>query len=313
MSNAQTTLETKKVTEKKDIVDNYLLLGAPLSGKTTYFCCMAEYLQRLATSCGRFGFKFCDNHTARFINTQMKLLRNGEWPVKTPKKDQQDYRFQLDYEKRILGIKFYTECVDILYHDYPGEAFNDAFLDTSSGRYESDVKDLKEKILFAKGIFLMLDVKDIFNEKNVDALQEALFAMIKYLKNETIRPPKLALIFNKIELIPNYSHDEYVEKFKKLFMHVYQWLCDMEYKFFSVYTLGGECQTSEAGKIIPPKELHPRWVEEPVNWMIHFIGKRSLYVSQSLDDAREIDNSSDCCYNNRFSFLGRLCNHLQNH
>ena len=256
-------------TKNQDNQDHYLLLGVPRSGKTTYFCSIAEHLQKLAISSGRFGFKFCDNHTSRFINKQMKLLRNDDWPEKTPKKDKEDYRFQLDYEKKILGIKFYTEIVDISYHDYPGEAFSEFCSDDPSGRYDDDIKDLESKTASAKGIFLMLDVEEIFNQKNVEESQEALVALIQKLKKN--KKIKLALIFNKIELIPNYSHDKYMKKFKSLYGNAYQWLRGVEHKFFSVYTLGGECRIRHDGEIIPPKELHPKSILKPVNWMIHFI------------------------------------------
>lgn len=273
MSNDKEQLpaEVNQHGEKNDVFENYLLLGAPRSGKTTFFCCMADHLQTLATESGRFGFKFCDNHTSRFIRGQMKLLRNGSWPVKSPKKDEEDYLFQLDYDWKLFGIKFYKQFVDIIFHDYPGEAFNDAFSDTPSGRYENDVKDLRAKIALAKGIFLMLDVKEIFNENNVEAFQEALVEMIKYLRNNKKKPPKLALIFNKTELITNYSHDKYVRKFKRLFSNAVQYLSGIEHKYFSVYTIGGECRISDAGVMIPPAELRPRQILKPVNWMIHFI------------------------------------------
>lgn len=264
------TTRSNKKNEKKETSDNYLLLGVPRSGKTTYFCTMAEHLQKLATSSGRFGFKFCDNNTSRFIDNQMKFLRNNGWPEKTPKKDV-DYKFQLVHDLRIFGVKLYTEYIDILYHDYPGEAFNDAFSDAPSGMFTKNVEDLKEKIATAQGIFLMLDAKEIFNEENVESSQETLVALIKYLQEKAKRKIKLALIFNKIELIPDYSHREYLRKFKLLYRNAYQWLHGVNHQFFSVYTVGGECRVNEHGNVIPPEKLNPRSVLKPVNWMIRFI------------------------------------------
>ena len=260
-------MESKK--ESKH--ENYLLLGVPKAGKTTYFCSMAVHMQKLANTTPGLKFRYCDNHTSRFIDECMQKLKSQEWPDKTQHKSDKDYSFQLEYEKRILGIHIYTDTIDIIYHDYPGEAFTAAFSEIPcSGIFAADAEDLKKKIEIAKGIFLLLDAKEMFNENNIREMSESLTKMFKHIRTHKSHQPKLAIIFNKAELFTNFQHDDFCRMFKDNYGNSFAWL-PPEYKFFTVYPLGS-CSINDQGESIPPEEITPKNVLWPVQWMIKYTG-----------------------------------------
>ncbi len=261
--------------------DNYLFLGLPKSGKTTYLALMAQHLQDAANRSSKLNFrslatrvlnqqagKVCEEEiTTQFIDDCIFRLRQQAWPVKTQGYEQ-GYSFELKIYPRFFGISLYYRSAVIDYHDYPGEAFEVAFGvgDEPSPRMQQIGLDLKKRISTARGIFLIIDTDNVFN--GVDALKhrEILTKLFRYIHSSNPQI-KLAVIFNKLELFDGKEPD-FVRKFRSEFSNAYAYL-PPSHKFFNVYPLG-KVVTTEDGNIIPPRPLQPRNILDPVRWMFGF-------------------------------------------
>lgn len=266
-------------------VDNYLFLGLPKSGKTTYFSIMAQRLQDVANREKNMKFLYLptpitdkeseedkqEERTSDFIADCISRFKKAKWPKKTQAYED-GYTFELTkyfslFGKPILQKYFYKKAV-IKYHDYPGEAFEVAFgvIDSPTPEIKKAADDMKEKIASASGLFLILDADSLFcgtDSKKQRITLTKLFQCIKSSKPDI----KLAIIFNKLELfcghIPNLER-----MLRNDYSNAYAYLPD-NHKFFYVYPLG-TVGTGDDGWTYPPKTLSPKNILAPVKWMIGF-------------------------------------------
>ena len=177
---------------------------------------------------------------------------------------------------------FYRRAV-ITCHDYPGEAFEAAFVvndylipdkikaasrigdDIALGFFR-DADDMKSQIKKAKGIFLVIDAEELLNGRDEEKNRDVLTRLVQYIRHSN-RNIKLAVIFNKLELLGG-PQTGLIAKIKKDYSNAYAYL-PHNHRFFYVYPLGS-VDTAEDGAIIPPKRLHPRGILAPIRWMIGF-------------------------------------------
>lgn len=267
-----------------NIVDNYLFLGLPKSGKTTYFSLMAQRLQDTANRTKNIKFLYLPTQitdksgeikqegiTSDFIADCISRVKKAKWPRKT-----QDYEvgysFELDkyfslFGKPVLQKYFYKKTV-VDYHDYPGEAFEVAFgvIDNPTPEIKNAADDMKEKIASASGLFLILDADNLFNGTDSEKQRITLTKLFQCIKNSN-PDIKLAIIFNKLELF--YGNTPNLETMlRKNYSNAYAYL-PYNHKFFYVYPLG-TVVTGDDGGIYPPKTLSPKNILDPVKWMIGF-------------------------------------------
>ena len=268
-----------------NIVNNYLFLGLPKSGKTTYFSLMAHYLQDFANQKEHLRFlclptrivdeetgqELYDDITSDFIDDCVSRIKEQRWPLKTLDYEY-GYSFELDIYHMFKGkpvLQKYTYRKEIIdYHDYPGEAFEAAFgvEDNPSPEMAKIADDMKEKVKKAKGLFLILDAEALFNGTDDIKYKKTLKRLFEYIKdcNPNV---KLSIIFNKLELFHGYAPD-FVEKIKTDYSYAYAYL-PYNHKFFNVYPLGS-VWISDDGTTFPPKKLESQNILEPVEWMIKF-------------------------------------------
>ena len=248
-------------------VKNYLFLGLPKSGKTTYFALMAHHLQLEANITQKYKFRYLptvvddgekqkfEYITSNFIEDCISRLQKQRWPKKT-----QDYECEYSFE---LVDKSRTVRID--YHDYPGEAFEEAFYATENTDFQSAANDIQDRIKKASGVFLTIDAEALFNEQ--DRLKfvrsvSGLFQWINYYKPKV----KLAIIFTKLELfLPAKCDCEKIlrERYGNIYANL-----PSNHKFFYAYPLGN-IEIKDDGNTYPPQEITPKNLLEPVEWMIN--------------------------------------------
>lgn len=275
--------------DNNSTADNYLFLGLHNSGKTTLFVLMAQHLQRY-TNCetNDLAFKYCNQETDDFINKSINKLKKQEWIENTTKGVAYSFELVKNYSlklpvitdnggnflKKILSIKLKStrpvlqKTSLISYRDYPGEAFEAAFvykdIVPTNPTIKEAVQDIKERIKSAKGLFLVLDAECIFNGVNKDKVRETLTKLFMYI-NDNKPALKVAVIFNKIELFAEIRHD-FERELRIAYGNAYAYKpCNC--KFFEVLPLG-EVATNEYGQVIPPKHLSSKNLLKPLFWML---------------------------------------------
>lgn len=266
-------------------VENYLFLGLPKSGKTTYFSLMAQHLQDVANLTKHLKFLYLptrivnketneetfDEITSDFIEDCIARIKKQRWPRKTEDYES-GYSFELDkffsfFGKPVLQKYFYRKAV-IDYHDYPGEAFEAAFGvgDDPTPAMVKAGEDMKSRIKTASGLFLILDADALFNGQDNKKYRTTLTRLFQCIRDSN-RDIKLAIIFNKLELFAG-NEPDFVQKIRKDYSNAYAYL-PYNHKFFKVYPLGS-VDTAEDGSTLPPKKLLPKKILDPVKWMIGF-------------------------------------------
>ena len=184
-----------------NIVENYLFLGLPKSGKTTYFSLMAQHLQDVANRTKHLKFlylptkivnketgkEFYDQITSDFIDDCISRIKKQRWPLKTEDYET-GYSFELDKffmfrGKPVLQKYFYRQAV-IDYHDYPGEAFEVAFSkgDNPTPDMLKAAENMKFRIQKARGLFLILDAEALFNGTDNKKYKTTLESLFQYIK-----------------------------------------------------------------------------------------------------------------------------------
>ncbi len=263
--------------------DNYLFLGLPKSGKTTYFSLMVRHLQDAANRMSNLNFKFqptvvvdedgkphFEEITSEFVDDCCERMGKQRWPLKTVDFSL-SYSFKLEVKSWLIKRKAVID-----YYDYAGEAFEIAFHGRDRKKaseekfkdFENAAKDMLNRITDAKGIFLILDADAIFNERQAytSTMKKTITDLFRSITR--LNPNvKLAVIFNKLELFGEDIPD-FPAFLRKKYGNLYAHLPDKS-KFFDVYTVG-EITTDENGNILPPKKIKPRNILDPVRWMIDF-------------------------------------------
>lgn len=245
--------------------DNYMFLGLPRTGKTTFFCTMADNLQDVANnSGGKINLQIMSDTAQKYIESAMDKLHKQEWPDKTQYKLKEDLELNLKYNGLINDY-----ICNFVFHDYPGEAFSEAFNGESDGIFVDDANDLKKRLSSVSGVFLLLSVENLFNDEDHFTRSNAIGGMLRFIIAHN-QKAKIAILLNKVELFPEYNHDEMV----KLLFNKYKFVNGLvkglknRCKFFSVQPLGNNCEINEEGYYVPPQKLAQKDLLVPISWML---------------------------------------------
>ncbi len=260
----------------KEKEENYLFLGLPGAGKTTYFTVMAQTLQNLAVKGDVMKFRFENDETYDFIRAGYEAITASEpgWPDKSITYTG-GYEFSLMQRIRLLGCylpwRFGHKRASVRYHDYPGEAFQAAFGNAKNNAYAEQAEMMRQQIRGARGVFLVMDADKLFNGEDKREMERTAEHLFKFIGkgNPKVR---LAILFNKLELFEGLAEDcNFADMFRDRFTSAYSWL-PRKSQFFDVYPIG-KLDVNDDGIKVPAREIAPRGVLEPVRWMIGFKGK----------------------------------------
>ena len=245
---------------KKEIQDYYLFLGLPRTGKSTYFCTLADQLQKLSNMSDRINCTVTTTAAQVFVENSINRIRNQGWPNKTVSISKEDYELDLACESILV-----KRIICFIFRDYPGEFFKEAFKNDTENSEET--KELKEKLRMAKGVFLLLSAEDIKNDFDSEVRSCVIGNLIRYV-NAYNQNVKIAFLFNKAEIIQDYNHDEMEKYFKENYSIIYGLVKARQNRsrFFTIQPLGNSCEIDVEGNYVPPKELNPKGLIEPVEW-----------------------------------------------
>ena len=97
----------------------FAFVGPPCAGKTVYFVCAMDRLQRLANDRPReLGFAQFDEGTLAAHTRALRAMKGGSWPQKTPAP--QELAFEFSRHFGLGAFKLGSRVFKLVYHDYPG-------------------------------------------------------------------------------------------------------------------------------------------------------------------------------------------------
>ena len=245
---------------KKEIQDYYLFLGLPKTGKSTYFCTLANQLQDISNKSDRINCTVTTSAAQTFVEDSINRIRRQGWPKKTFILSKENYEMDLACESVLV-----KRIICFIFRDYPGEFFKEAFKNDIEDSEET--KELKEKLRMAKGVFLLLSAEDIINDFDFEVRSCVIGNLIRYV-NDYNQNVKIAFLFNKVEIIQDYNHDDMEKAFIDKYSIVYGLVKARQNRcrFFTIEPLGNKCEIDIEGNYVPPKELAPKGLIEPVEW-----------------------------------------------
>ena len=261
----------------------YLFLGLPNSGKTTYFSLMADAYQSEGAKNKNFRFLFMPTKTidsasgvtnyaqnaSNYIDSCISQINQQKWPKKT------------------LETIQCESCIDeqtARFIDYPGESYAAAFCEDEnpSSQMQEMANEIKRKIATASGIVLLVDTDMMFNGDRSQKIRQSLEGLFQCIHD--VNPMlRLALLYSKLELFGD-KHPDFEQLFQTRYKNAYQWLLCLNFKTFQIYPLG-TFETDENGGIIPPRTRNPRGCLEPIHWILQ---RRSSFIRTLLKECEII-------------------------
>jgi hypothetical protein len=249
----------------------YVFVGPPGSGKTVYFMCAIDRLQRgmIDLHPERFALRSLNSETLKIQGGALAAMKKGKWPPKT--QEPHTLSFALSRHVGFLkGIRLATLNYQLHYHDYPGEAFEEAFGDerTKQPLWEDAAQTLKQDLQKADGVFLVIDTPK-FHDSGEEDYHLQLFRLFEYLdKNK--RTKRVAVVFTKSDLFR--EHPDFCPKslLRERCPNIWNYLQRVKSEYFFVSAVTSPAVDSK-GRITPPKEYDTTQSErliDPIVWML---------------------------------------------
>lgn len=250
---------------------NYLFLGGPNNGKTTYFTLMARLFQDEANKTKVFRFKFSDDAAASFVEECIGRIVKQKWPKKTEMNAQVRYQFQL-----VKHRWFWNSETTISYSDFPGELCESAteneleglLRKPAEGNLDERLRDFLVQFRDANGLFFVVDAERMFNEAERDADDRVFKRLFCAAKGK-----RIAIIFSKVDLFFGVealqNKERLVEIFRKTYANAYAHLPLGRCEFFPVKAFSELAIPDDGRDPIPPKDLkYDKSLLSPVYWMM---------------------------------------------
>lgn len=259
-------------------VKNYLFLGLPGSGKSTYFTLMMRHFIKVTGQMKTINvfpktlkapndLIQTGKEATNFLHDNAIKIARQEWPDKTQPEQPKGYAFEIKRDYKFLGIStkaFFNFQEYIAFFDYSGEAFQGLEEDTLPYKESNDIL---QQARDAAGIFLMIDAEALFN--GMMSYSDSLGNAVTRLWNEiadTNPSIKIAFVFTKLEKCQGLSCSTLPKMLKNIHPVIGNISC--EHKFFYDVLPLGDIDINSDGEFIPPKKLHTRKLLEPIRWML---------------------------------------------
>ena len=251
---------------------SYVFVGPPNSGKTVYFACAIDRLQRHGIDQNSsLEITPQDDRTLRVCNQVVRDMSEGRWPsksqgVQTLQFDIKTPWLQLS-EKHSVGVR----CESLICHDYTGESFSQAFGDTREISDEGSMisaNQLKHAISNAKGAFVVIDAST-FDDGSDERLYVQLYNLFKHIDCKS-NISRLAIIFSKMDIFRKSDEERIVNRIKQSYPSVWNLQKQLKARHFFVSTVNTH-RVDDDGNIIPPPDYETSQSEgliEPLIWML---------------------------------------------
>jgi hypothetical protein len=261
------SLKTNKPASTAPSPDSYYFMGPPNAGKTVFFVTMADRLQRLHLENPQkapYSVTYSTLETLKFVTDSIAEMTRSRWPIKTKKGN----IYEINIESRKM---FAMKEGKFVFHDYPGEAFMEAFVDSykidDHSPYKEDARTMKDEMKNAKGIFLVID-SAVLDDQQSWEIQERLFNFGEYLQNMG-HSTKLAVVFTKSDIFREVKSSNPEEKFKKSYGNAYTIFQKFNTKYF--YVTSAKDSIRKKGVYVPKNKYDTSQSEgivEAAVWMM---------------------------------------------
>jgi len=249
---------------------SYIFIGPPESGKTVFFITMVDRLLRLQIEKDMpYEMTFRTKETEDFITQMINEMAKSKWPLKTAKGN----IYEVDITTR--NVLFMKSNGILSFHDYGGEVFLDAFSGPEIGsesKFKEEAEAMKVEIKQAKGIFLVIDTVELYNNMQEEKLLNCLFYLSDFLKKERNKNMRLAVIFTKSDQFiekDSLFNPESIFKEKYKYPNAYVNFKDQNTRYFFVTAIKEPSIID--GKYMPPKNYKSTDsvnILEAAKWML---------------------------------------------
>lgn len=247
---------------------SFVFIGPPGVGKTVFFTCAVDRLKRDLLEVPGISLQTDDQVTLKRHAKSLADMKKGSWPAKSAEPVKLFY--ELEITRTLFGIRLWSNFTKLVYHDYPGEVFDLAFGDDRhDSPFESEAETLKEDLLQAQGIFLVIDTPFLHDGAN-DDYNEQLFCLLKFL--ESGHPKRrVAVIFTKKDMFRGDPDFNPKDQLRDYYPDAWVFLERSNANYFFVSAVSDPI-LNRSGKPVPPKGYDTSMSEnliEPLRWALN--------------------------------------------
>jgi hypothetical protein len=249
---------------------SYIFVGPPSSGKTVYFTCAMDRLQRHLLNNPRIGWSLQENDGQTLDRQQNAIskMENSQWPDKTLDCQKLTYLASSRVGPAMLPIG--RTNTRVLYHDYPGEVFSAAFGDEpgADNLWQAEADDFKKDLVTAKGIFVVIDTPALYEGKD-NVYARRLFSLLQFIETQS-RASRIGVIFTKKDLFATTPEFNPQAKFRELFVPQSIFLDRKKAKYFFVSAVANYVIDAH-GNLVPPqnyKSSDSENLADPLAWAL---------------------------------------------
>lgn len=260
---------------KSPINDAYIIIGPKNCGKTVFFVTAIDRLQRFANMKNTFNIKLETLITNKFVKDSLTGMSSSKWPAETlPAGNRLDVT--VIRKRRPLPNK----KAMLVFSEYPGGVFSAAFAKSNANssphqNLENAVKQIITETANARGLFLVIDCKTLYQKHLDEELSACLFNLFKHLRNAkevNKLEKKVAVVFTKMDLIPHDSSFNPMVALEQLDSNCWANLKDDEFdvEFFSVASVS-KTKSTDDGHQVPIDNYNSEMSDgliQPLCWML---------------------------------------------
>lgn len=260
----------QKFTSKKSQT-KYVFVGPPGSGKTVYFMCAIDRLQRglIDTYPEVYALRALNSETLKIQGSGLAAMKKGKWPPKT----QEPHELSFVLTRHVgfgKSFRLWSLNYQLFYHDYPGEAFEEAFGDDRAKQplWNEAADTLKKDLQKADGVFLVIDTPK-FHDSGEEEYHMQLFRLFEHI-DKTCRTRRVAVVFTKSDLFRDHPDFSPKSLLRKRYPNIWNYLHKVTFEFFFVSAVASPA-VDPKGRITPPKDYDTTQSEgliDPINWML---------------------------------------------